>query len=243
MMSVGKVMQEYNDAKRILEQMELQYTEDFHKAQTLTNSLFSSEFKKASITKSYNEMYTVARRQMDYNLLVKKDEAIFQFGYERKNGRINELRYAFFECPIVYPSYGDFLDGINYTTEEVGDAFLSEYEDWKERCRDNLVDEGKTKINPVSIRYDYSEAQYAGIKHPVSHFHIGENNEIRIPTKKIITPFSFVTFVLRNVYYQDWKRLIHTQAFSENYYKGKRNCQDIKNNHFSPDEEKDFYMM
>lgn len=64
----------------------------------------------------------------------------------------------------------------------------------------------KETVTP--IRYDYAPGQYKAGRHPASHVHCGFNNEIRVCTKRIVQPFSFACFIIRQRYPDCWQNLL-----------------------------------
>lgn len=61
------------------------------------------------------------------------------------------------------------------------------------------------------LRYDYEPALYRVGIHPAGHIHFGLNNEIRLCTKRILSPLSFTLFVMRQCYPKHWEILLQTR--------------------------------
>jgi len=104
-------------------------------------------------------------------------------------------------------SYLDFLasNALNYY--EVGDSFRVEYEEYLSTC--------KIKETFTPIRYDFAPSLYTEGRHPASHIHFGHQNEIRVGTKHILRPLSFLLLIIRQHYPNAWQRLIqHEEAVS-----------------------------
>jgi hypothetical protein len=74
---------------------------------------------------------------------------------------------------------------------------------------DYLDTESSFKVS-TPVRLDIHPDQYHPTHHPVTHLHIGHDNESRIPVKKIMTPFSFVGFIVATFYPEAWKRLVRS---------------------------------
>ncbi len=172
----------------------------------LTKDGVSSEFKNASIKADYFECYNTGLTYNDFDFLL-NDQSYFQFEYSNK-GKHLELRYAFFQNPIDFISYEDFLDlmidvqSLTDSKDEIGSLFESEY--------NQFLNEQEAKNKYLTIRYDVDYPNYKPLVHSVSHLHIGHQNNLRIPLDKFLSPLSFVFFVLKNVYYTEWKEKLRT---------------------------------
>ena len=57
-------------------------------------------------------------------------------------------------------------------------------------------------------KYDYSEDQYKDGQHPAAHIHLGVDSPIRLSCKYKLKPMSFILFVLRQFYPDEWTRLL-----------------------------------
>lgn len=154
----------------------------------------------------YIEIYKVSLAEGYYHLQL-KDRSLVQFRVES----YNPLRasYAFYECPFTTLSREEFIDmafgqlsqaDVEYIFQNPGDIDRY-YEEYLETITDR---EQKKLVTP--IRYDYSREEYEPGKHPISHFHIGHNTEIRIGVKKIITPIAFMLFIIRQSYPKIWRK-------------------------------------
>ena len=223
----------YNKAKKLLKLSNLLQAENTTKYFTFSPSKFSKEFFEVSQTNNYSKIYKTAREKYDYDFLL-IDQSIFQFSCEENNEQIIQIRYAFYEPPTMIPTYEEFLEDNELDYFEVGDAFFQDYE--------QAMAEAKIKISVTPIRYDYDVLLYKGLEHSASHFHIGHNNEIRIPTKYILSPKAFVGFVIKQVYRKQWIYLFKDNGFIEAYQKIK-DCPELSRELFSTDEDKDFFIV
>ena len=86
--------------------------------------------------------------------------------------------------------------GISYA--EAGQVFIDEYEKYAMN--------GTQKSIVTPTRYDYAPHQYVEGRHPASHMHFGYCSEIRVATNRILSPLSFLLFVLRQYYPEYWQR-------------------------------------
>ncbi|MGK7923982.1 MAG: DUF2290 domain-containing protein [Spirulina sp.] len=222
-------------SKKLLKAGDLLDTENYTKPQSFSPSKFSPEFFEISQSNDYIQEYKIALENRDYDLLL-KDRAFFQFSCEGSNRKIVKYRYAYYEPPYKFPTYEEFLNGIDLTYEECGDQFYEEYE------QDLAEAELKKSVTP--LRYDYDETIYEPLIHSVSHLHIGRNNDLRIPIKYLVPPQAFVCFVFRHIYWEKWRLLINTdEKFRKLYFDFvKKSCKNLAENFFTDDEAADFYL-
>lgn len=166
----------------------------------------SNSFKTASIKDDYFDCYSTGLENFDYDFLL-QDESYFQFEYDNSGTNIS-IRYAFFQNPIDYKSYDEFINeeiipsGLINSLEEAGSLFHEEYK--------QFINEQQIKNKYLTIRYDVDYPNYYPNVHSVSHLHIGHQNNLRIPIEKFITPLRFVIFIIKNVYYREWKSFVDT---------------------------------
>lgn len=164
----------------------------------------SDEFKEASQGGKYYDAYTKGLENYDYDVLL-MDQSFFQFEYLHKQD-CDEIRYAFFQNPIDFISYKEYLEidpvcsSLDESIDEIGDIFYGEYQ--------QFLDEQEMNSVYTTIRYDSDLSNYLPLIHSVSHIHIGHNNNVRIPINKLISPLRFVAYVVKHVYYYLWKDLV-----------------------------------
>jgi hypothetical protein len=169
----------------------------------------SQEFKTASQKDDYFQLYKCAIMNFDYDILL-LDDSIFQYTYKDIPGKLPSLRFAYFQNPQEYKSYEEFLDYLRdkniieeETNEEIGNDFEEDYQ--------QFLTEQNVNTSSISIRYDLDAGNYKPLIHSTSHIHIGHQNNIRIPCNKILTPLKFTVFVLKHVYYYQWKELVEDE--------------------------------
>ncbi|HDR8143061.1 hypothetical protein CON74_25620 [Bacillus thuringiensis] len=209
-MNTSKIFIGYTQAKSLLSRAEIKLEEELSKAGSLRKSDLSLEFIKASYKyDDYRDLYKTARDNLDYNFLL-NDGSIFQFGYETDpSENIVDLRYAFYEAPAIIIPYEEFLHEQGLDIQECGDAFFEEYTQY--------VSESDFKKHITNIRYDFSINQYSALIHPVSHIHIGQDNQIRLPVSFIMTPANFVAFIIRHIYWEKWIQALTDEKFKRLY--------------------------
>lgn len=202
--------------------------------------VYSQEFMKLSKGNDVVTIYECAIKNKDYDILL-KDDSIIQF--QKKD---TDLRYAYIQNPYHFVSKQDYLTSI-FTLDD-----LELYSDQLTNI-DELIDEeeyeqflNEQKLNSISnyFRYDCSPAGYDPLIHSYSHFHIGMNSNVRIPTSKIITPLKFTIFCVRNTYFEDWKKQFKSNPnFKDDILRIKKECGDLDKTMWSNHESNDLYLI
>lgn len=173
---------------------------------------FSKEFLSVSQKGTYKEIYDCAMENKDYDFRL-KDNSIMQFTIEKDTRRnIMKLRYAYYKCP--YLIFGN-------NEAESTDVFMENY---------------------VSIRYDYDLNEYKETIHPISHFHIGNDNNLRIPINKVVEPLEFGIFIIRNIYVKEWNKLVNDMNLKDICLKSKEKLEEIGEEFFTNTERKFLYL-
>jgi len=115
------------------------------------------------------------------------------------------LGYCYYDSPVAVVSYERFVfEVLRANPREVGDSFVEEYEQY--------VAEASPKQSVTPIRYDYSPGLYKEGRHPAAHFHVGNENEIRIGAAHVLGPAAFALFVIRQAYPELWTKLLDQQG-------------------------------
>lgn len=158
----------------------------------------NSEFRDKSYIEKWQVLYT--KRLFDFQLI---DGALVQF---RALGDYRKfvLNYVYYDCPYDILTYKDYLKkvvGTDYA--EARDYFRQEYEEY--------IFASNLKKSVTPIRYDFDVDAYEEAVHPSSHVHIGDENKLRIGTEKVWKPISFLLFIVRQCYPEEWKNLIKIQ--------------------------------
>ncbi|MGG0639317.1 DUF2290 domain-containing protein [Bacillus altitudinis] len=234
-MIVASLLDSLNDAKRILKWAEVYKETNKSRKMSLDFSKFSVQFISKFQGSDYDLIYKTAMQNMDYDFLL-VDDSFFQFSCTVMEGASNNIsvRYAYYENPRSYITYIQFLESIDLTYKECGDELLLEYE--------QEIDESRLKHSVTPFRYDYDFKSYDPIHHPVSHIHIGHNNNVRIAFDKVMTPAKFVMFVLRNTYRKQWKNAFQQDRFRDLCLSTKNSCIEIDDSLFKR-EERDFLFL
>jgi hypothetical protein len=126
---------------------------------------------------------------------------LLQFRMLKKNKKLY-LNYVYYECPYDIISYKEFIENeIRADYNQVKDIFINEYEDYVQSC------DIKETVTP--IRYDLNIDNFEEGVHPVSHVHIGHENDLRLGAVKIWKPLSFALFIIRQCHKEAWRELIN----------------------------------
>ncbi|TKC00031.1 DUF2290 domain-containing protein [Pedobacter cryotolerans] len=208
---------------------------------SINNDGVTEEFKLSSQKATYKETFLVALRNFDYDIIL-NDQSFFQFQM-KKNGNDLELRYAFFQTPFTFRSYQDFVSELlvnennKETLEEIGELFHFEYQQY--------LDEQELLENYSTIRYDFEGKGYRPLIHSTSHLHIGYQNHMRIPLNKTLTPLKFVLFVIKQVYYREWKEKANSDLdyIKDKLTRARINCTDLKAIQWNSNEQLDLHIL
>lgn len=235
----SKIIHGYNDAKILLNKTTIPFVENTIRWNNLLLDNYSKDFVDVCQNNDYPLVFHIARKKRDFNILL-HDDSFFQFGYREKEGEIVNITYAYYEMPILLKSFSDFKNEYYQFYPEEGDMTKTTGELYEEY--DQYKSEAQRKESFFPIRYDFDLDGYQGLRHPVSHIHIGHNTQMRIPLSTIIFPREFVAFVLRHVYYDDWVECIRDEEFKEMYKKIKETSEQLEVKLFDEVEMKDFHI-
>lgn len=173
---------------------------------------FSKEFLSTSQKEDYKKIYDCAMQNKDYDFRL-KDNSIMQFTIKKdNNNNIIKMRYAFYKCPYLI---------FKEDEQEYTDILLKNY---------------------VSIRYDYDIKEYEEVIHPISHLHIGNDNNVRIPVDKILDPLEFGIFIVRNIYKNEWRVLLNDNIKKNKYIRPKNQLELLEEEFFTREEKKFLYL-
>jgi hypothetical protein len=147
--------------------------------------------------KSYFDTWQTCFKEQLYDFQL-VDNSLLQFRVESFEPL--KQSYVYYECPYRCLSYGDFLTETGFNIDDARDELKAEYEDYLTTC--------DTKETVTPLRYDHSPELYTEGLHPASHVHFGHSNQIRVGTKCVLVPLSFLLFVIRQCYPTAWQQLI-----------------------------------
>jgi hypothetical protein len=162
--------------------------------------------------KSYRQVYEDCVREYSFDFRL-VDQSLLLF---LKNGRnVNDggLSFSYYECPVKILPYKEFVgtqidlspfdEGFEESVAQFGDDLRADYEQYVSTT------DSKNVVTP--IRYDCKASDYKEGRHPASHVHFGFGNEIRVGTRRVMNPVSFILMVVRQCYPDCWDVLRGSQ--------------------------------
>jgi hypothetical protein len=176
------------------------------------NMLFTAMTRAKGLT--YRQVYEECVKEFAYDFRL-RDQSLMMFVKGGNNEHDGSLSYCYYEAPVAVMSYEEFVaDQFRLTPLDaeyqealltVGDELRPDYE----QCVVNM--ESKRYVTP--IRYDYKASDYREGVHPASHVHFGFANEVRVGTRRILNPVSFVLLIVRQRYPRAWETVLkHRRA-------------------------------
>lgn len=220
-MKSSSIYDAMNEVKKMLKSIDNFKKENTTRPRSLAYSKFSEDFIKTSQDGEYEKIYQTAMRNSDYDFML-KDDSFFQFSCDTISGSDDTtyIRYAYYPNPRYFCTYVEFLETNGLSYEECADSFELDYE--------QEIAEARLKSAVTPIRYEYDSYRYLPAIHPISHLHIGHEENMRIALSKIMLPQKFVSFVTRTCYYNEWKKSIkENQIYREICYKAKKKCPPL----------------
>lgn len=127
----------------------------------------------------YAEMYTELLNKKHYNLKM-IDGALITLLYRFQKEELIAHRLSFFPAPNleVFQNEPEL-----YMQDELYLEFLDK------------------RIVTVPLRFDFDSGDaFVPIDHPKSHLTLGQYKNCRIPVSSAISPYQFITFIMRNFY-------------------------------------------
>lgn len=233
-MNEGKIVSSYKESVLFLKKSGLLNKENYSRVFSLDFSKFSVDFISVFQDDEYKKTYQVAMEKRDYDLLL-VDDSFFQFTYTR-----DTIRYAYYENPFNYKNYLEFLETeCEFTAKEIkeiGEDYIQDYEQY--------ISESELKKSVVPIRYDFDANinNYDEMVHTGSHIHLGHNNDIRIPTKMLLTPLGFCIFVMRNQYVDVYKKTLSDSRLRNQILGEKNRFKKCDSNLFNINDESQLYL-
>jgi hypothetical protein len=199
---------------------------------------YSEETKKLSKKNKYKEIYDLTLKNLDYEIIL-VDDSVFQFSF-------TPIRYGFIQNPLEFVSKQNYLlelysndEFLDFSDDELNLLLDSINEDEYEQ----FLNEQEINKQANYIRYDATDSGYRPLIHSYSHIHIGMNENLRIPSSRIITPFCFVMFCIRNTYYDDWKdAIVGIPDFQNMMNDCKLNCNQLIDTYWGRNEELELYL-
>lgn len=180
---------------------------------------------------SYEDEWKEIIKNEWYNIML-EDNSILQF---------TDTSYRYIMVPYQTLTLDEFIDE-HYSEPEYRndtDLYIGVTEDYQA-----FVESCTTNKPPTPIRFDvdYKEDHYCSISHPMCHFHIGIENNSRIPSKKLLTPFAFTAFIIRTFYPKVWKVYVQSNLHEPHLDKFKNKLSDLPNDKWDQLQETLFYI-
>lgn len=200
----------------------------------------SNELKKLAKQNRHRVIYDCAIKNLDYDIIL-KDDSIFQFKYDN-----DEIRYAFIQNPITFITKEEYLEHYFHKEDLLEmdeielDELLKGISDFE---YEQFLNEQELNITANIIRYDASNLGYTPLLHSFSHIHIGNNQDLRIPLDKIITPLKFSKFCIKNSFYPLWKNYFKkNNEFKDEIKLAKSKCSNLPSNKWKEIEKNELYL-
>ncbi|MCG3133970.1 MAG: hypothetical protein HMLKMBBP_01239 [Planctomycetes bacterium] len=217
-MKLGMFLTQVEDAWKLLRMLGVA---DAREPRPQYESVRAAEFRDLRYRECWERTY--AGRLYNFRL---RDMALFQFKYAR-NGDQATPSYSYLQCPMVVQEYEEFLrDVLGEEAATVGDEFR---DDWE-----SSLDNAPLRDSPVYFRFDYAPKEYRAGVHPAAHMHFGHETGIRISTRRVLRPMSFVLFVIRHVYAARWEKLAADPGYLGRYIR--QNLDDVPDDFWGPAE-------
>lgn len=167
------------------------------------HNIIWADFKDLSFSlknEPYDVIYDECLKAKDFNILM-LDGAIIQFMYKFYREEILEHKLAFYPNPNLER----FQDNPNqYEDVYYGQNFFSDMYDKKIVC------------TPIRFDYNNSDSIHKDVLHPKSHLTIGNYPDCRIPIKAPLTPYRFISFILKSFYFEKFVNLFNNNTFDCN---------------------------
>lgn len=190
-------------------------------------------FIDATKKNDHKHIYDKAMELKNYDFIL-TDGSIFQFDFRENPTNGNSARYAFYQFPYDCETYEQFLLSEDSSYRVMGEELREEY--------NQKATEAGIIPYPVSFRYDLAYSSYLECVHSASHMHFGMQNSIRVPLSRILTPYAFTIFILRQVYYGEWKKFSATHGFMDAVRYTKTSSSPLEAAHFSDTEKTQIHM-
>lgn len=178
--------------------------------------------------KTYLEQWRTALVNKWYHIVL-EDHSLLMFSETNRSAS-----FSFIQCPLEVPTFRSYLNNfqLNYT-EKNRRKMQEEYE--------MVMETASLKDHVTPVRFDYDENSYRKGIHPVSHIHIGLNNQIRIGLNRRMTAISFVLFIMRQLYPECWERILNSQEAKFLPTAIRNGCAQIQATHWQNDDRLEFH--
>ena len=185
------------DSEKVLKDLGLLKKKNYINSNQGTYKKYSDDFLKVARTGTYFDIYRCAMENDDYDFLL-EDGSFFQFSYDMEERKEN-IRMAYYpsSCNLEYREF--LMEQFGIDELECGADYIELYQQY-------VIEQEPENVTPM--RYDYNEKLYKEMIHSAAHFHIGYEENIRIPVEKRIKPVLFTKIAIEFYYYEKWKKVI-----------------------------------
>ena len=112
--------------------------------------------------------------------------------------------------------------------EEVGELYRNYYEQY--------ISESAANLNITPIRYDYDKNAHMNMCHPISHLHIGKNENVRLPINYVLLPEMFIQNITMLIYFEEWKSNINQGDIKNKCFSSKEKSKKCENEILNEDQ-------
>lgn len=181
----GKFQTELNQVEKILKKLKLLEERNFFPVEDFDPAYYRNN--------TYFQNWSSLRANNIYDFVLTDNSTLH---FKMTN---DKLSFSFYECPFQCLTYKEFLEE-HQIDDDNEKTFNDYYETYLAQC--------SLRECSTMIRYDFDATSYFEGLHPISHIHIGFNNQVRISVDKILGPTGFCYFILRQQYPGVWKELL-----------------------------------
>lgn len=159
---------------------------------------------------SYIDIYKccVRKRAFNFKLI---DGALIQLMYQCKRNDILMHRLVYYPNPYTERYIDKEFKEVHFERKLSTDVF-----------RDTSM------VIPIRFDFDNDAEKYVEHYHSYSHLTLGDHKDCRIPVSQPVSPFQFISFILKNFYCERFKKHYSPESF---------NC-DLKFDNLLSNEEK-----
>jgi hypothetical protein len=208
-MNAGLFAAQLNDVEKLLKDLDLLKK---RVSSPLYQKVTVIDFKRLSYLEVWKKCY--GEEFYDFCLY---DDSLFQF--RAISFKPLNVHYSYYECPFLpHLSLDEFIK-----QQQLVDQNADEYQ--LLRDYEFIIPIKKETVTP--IRYDFDTSMYKEGLHPASHIHLGFLNEMRIGTKNILRPLSFILFILRQYYPAKWQEFVRSKNAGELCRNISQNLDDV----------------
>lgn len=146
----------------------------------------------------YHEMYEEMCKKRSYNIKM-IDGALLILQYRVEDNNLVGHRLCFFPNPNL----SEFQNNPDIFWED--DIYL------------DIIDP-RIVVVPIRFDFDCREDVVKEIDHPVSHLTLGQYSNCRIPVARPLTPYHFISFIIRNFYHTAYTKFCdNLSQYSTNF--------------------------